>query len=267
MTMTNIAMAVEYYGADFYGWQRQDNVPTVQQAVEKAASYIADEPIKVICSGRTDAGVHATYQIVNFKTTAKRDEKAWTLGLTTKTPDSVAVKWAVTVPDDFHARFSATARRYRYVIYNHRVPPAILAKGLTHCYMPLDAQKMHDAAQILVGEHDFTSFRAALCQAKTASRNVHHIHVSRVAEYVIIDIKANAFLHHMVRNIAGSLMLVGSGEQSEYWFAELLAAKDRTKGGMTAKPNGLYFIDVDYPGYDLPKSPLGPTFLNLPNIE
>jgi len=207
---TNIAMAVEYYGADFYGWQRQDNVPSVQQALEDAASFVADEKVNIICSGRTDAGVHATYQIVNFKTSAKRDEKAWTLGVTTKTPDAIAVKWAVEVPDTFHARFSATARRYRYIIYNHRVPPAILAKGLTHCYLPLDAQKMHEAAQVLVGEHDFTSFRAALCQSKTPFRNIHFVNVQRVGEYVIIDIKANAFLHHMVRNIAGSLMLIGA---------------------------------------------------------
>ncbi|WP_010180170.1 tRNA pseudouridine(38-40) synthase TruA [Glaciecola sp. HTCC2999] len=261
---TNIAMAVEYYGADFYGWQRQDNVPSVQQALEDAASFVADEKVNIICSGRTDAGVHATYQIVNFKTSAKRDEKAWTLGVTTKTPDAIAVKWAVEVPDTFHARFSATARRYRYIIYNHRVPPAILAKGLTHCYLPLDAQKMHEAAQVLVGEHDFTSFRAALCQSKTPFRNIHFVNVQRVGEYVIIDIKANAFLHHMVRNIAGSLMLIGAGEQPLSWLQEILEIKDRTQAGVTAKPNGLYFVDVDYPEFDLPKSPLGPTFLQFP---
>ncbi len=262
--MKNIAMAVEYYGADFHGWQRQDSVPSVQAAIERAASYVADEPIKIQCSGRTDAGVHATYQIVNFKTNAIRDEKAWTMGITTRTPDSISIKWAVDVADDFHARFSATARRYRYIIYNHRIAPAIMAKGLTHCYKPLDAQVMHQAAQILVGEHDFTSFRAALCQSHTPCRRVHHLSVTRVGEYVVLDIKANAFLHHMVRNIAGALMLIGCGEQPIEWLSELLAAKDRTKGATTARPNGLYFIDVDYPKFDLPRSKLGPTFLQLP---
>ncbi|MET1218056.1 MAG: tRNA pseudouridine(38-40) synthase TruA [Glaciecola sp.] len=258
------ALCVEYCGADFYGWQRQENVPSVQQTLESALSKIANHSVQVQCSGRTDAGVHATYQVVHFTTSAKRDDKAWVLGVNSHLPDSISVKWVQSVADDFHARFSATARRYRYVIYNDRARPGILNKGVTHIYQPLDEQKMHHAAQCLLGEQDFTSFRAALCQSNTPFRNVHHVYVFRVGKYVVMDIKANAFLHHMVRNIIGSLIEIGAGNQPVEWMAELLAKKDRTLAAATAKPYGLYFVDVDFPEqYRLPASDMGPLFLQF----
>lgn len=262
MSKHNIALGIEYDGSDYYGWQRQDNVPTVQAFLEDALTKIANEPIAVHCAGRTDAGVHATQQVVNFKTTASRPDKAWFMGTNANLPDAISVKWVTGVPDDFHARFTATARRYRYVILNSRTRPAILAKGLTHWYKPLDANAMHNAAQALLGEQDFTSFRASLCQSNTPFRNVHFCNVARLGEYIVVDIQANAFLHHMVRNIVGSLMVVGSGEAPVSWIGELLSLKDRTQAAATAKPYGLYFVDVIYPeALNVPNSPLGPLFI------
>lgn len=191
-----------------------------------------------------------------------RKDAAWTLGVNANLPGDIAVRWVKAAPDDFHARFSATARRYRYVIYNQRLRPAVLSQGVTHFYEPLDAERMQRAAQCLIGENDFTSFRAVQCQSRTPWRNVMHINVSRYGAYVVVDIKANAFVHHMVRNIVGSLMEVGAGHQPESWIAELLAAKDRTLAAATAKAEGLYLVSVDYPDrFDLPKPPMGPLFL------
>lgn len=260
--MARIALGIEYNGAAYFGWQRQREVDSVQQKLEEALGHIAQHKIDVVCAGRTDAGVHASNQIVHFETHVQRPDKAWTMGGNANLPDTIAIKWAKPVSDDFHARFSATARRYRYVIHNVRLRPGIFLSGLTHHYHPLDAEKMHIAAQSLLGEQDFSAFRAALCQSRTPFRNVHHIHVIRLGDYVIIDIKANAFVHHMVRNIAGSLMKVGSGEQPIEWIAELLASKDRTRAAATAKPNGLYLVEVDYPDeYGIPKLSPGPLFL------
>ena len=256
-----VALGIEYDGADFFGWQRQREVKSIQQYLEKALSIVADTDIQVQCAGRTDAGVHATGQVVHFDCPVERPERAWTLGVNANLPDSIAVKWAKNVDDDFHARFSATARRYRYVIYNHRLRPAILNGGVTHYYQDLDESLMHEAAQCLVGEHDFSAFRASLCQSKTPFRRVSHVEVSRKGEYVVVDIKANAFVHHMVRNITGSLLEVGAGEQPVGWIAELLEGKDRTKAAATAKPNGLYLVDVTYPeAFSLPKNAMGPLF-------
>lgn len=257
-----IALGIEYDGSKYYGWQRQNEVRSVQEKLEKALSQVANEPINVLCAGRTDAGVHGTGQVVHFETTAVRKDAAWTLGVNANLPGDIAVRWVKAVPDDFHARFSATARRYRYVIYNQRLRPAVLSQGVTHFYEPLDAGRMHRAAQCLIGENDFTSFRAVQCQSRTPWRNVMHIHVSRFGAYVVVDIKANAFVHHMVRNIVGSLMEVGAGHQPESWIADLLAAKDRTLAAATAKAEGLYLVSVDYPDrFDLPKPPMGPLFL------
>jgi len=237
-----IALGIEYDGSKYYGWQRQNEVRSVQEKLEKALSQVANEPINVLCAGRKDA--------------------AWTLGVNANLPGDIAVRWVKNVPDDFHARFSATARRYRYIIYNQRLRPAVLGQGVTHFYEPLDADRMHRAAQALIGENDFTSFRAVQCQSRTPWRNVMHINVSRHGAYVVVDIKANAFVHHMVRNITGSLMEVGAGHQPESWIAELLAAKDRTLAAATAKAEGLYLVSVDYPDrFDLPKPPMGPLFL------
>ena len=257
-----IALGIEYDGSKYYGWQRQNEVRSVQEKLEKALSRVANEPISVFCAGRTDAGVHATGQVVHFETSVERKDAAWTLGVNANLPGDIAVRWVKDVPDDFHARFSATARRYRYIIYNQRLRPAVLQQGVTHFYHPLDEKRMHRAAQSLIGENDFTSFRAVQCQSRTPWRNVMHINVARYGAYVVIDIKANAFVHHMVRNITGSLMEVGCGNQPESWIAQLLAAKDRTLAAATAKAEGLYLVAVDYPAqFDLPHPPMGPLFL------
>lgn len=260
--MTRIALGIEYDGAQHYGWQRQREVPSVQEHLEKALSTVANTPIEVQCAGRTDAGVHATGQVVHFDCEAARPLKAWTMGVNANLPSSVAVKWCVHVSDDFNARFSATGRRYRYVIYNHKMRPAILEQGITHIHRPLNEQLMHEAAQALLGEQDFSAFRAALCQSKTPFRNVTNVTVSRHGAFVVVDISANAFLHHMVRNIVGSLVEIGSGHQPVDWIATLLAGRDRTLSAATAKPNGLYLVKVDYPdAFGLPEQPLGPLFL------
>lgn len=257
-----IALGIEYDGSKYYGWQRQNEVRSVQEKLEKALSKVANEPINVFCAGRTDAGVHATGQVVHFETRMQRKDAAWTLGVNANLPGDIAVRWVKAVPEDFHARFSATARRYRYIIYNQRLRPAILAQGVTHFYHPLDADRMHRAAQCLLGENDFTSFRAVQCQSRTPWRNLMHINVTRCGAYVVVDIKANAFVHHMVRNIVGSLMEIGCGNQAENWMAELLAAKDRKLAAATGKAEGLYLVSVDYPEhFALPAPPMGPLFL------
>ena len=260
--MMRIALGIEYDGAAFFGWQRQKEVNTVQGELEKALSKVANHPVDVFCAGRTDAGVHGTGQVVHFETDSIRTERGWTMGVNTNLPDSIAVTWVKHVPDDFHARFSATARRYRYIISNTKLRPAILNAGLSHYHSPLDEHLMHQAAQALLGENDFSSFRAAQCQSNSPNRFIHFINVTRHNDFIVIDIKANAFVHHMVRNIAGSLIAVGKGEQPVEWMTELLVAKDRTKAAETAKPNGLYLVQVDYPDtFELPKTQLGPLFL------
>ena len=257
------ALGVEYDGKNYCGWQRQKNVIGVQQVVERALSIIADEPIEVICAGRTDTGVNATNQIIHFETNKIRKNLAWTLGVNTHLPADVAIKCVKEVSDDFHARFSATARRYRYIIYNCRLRSAILSSGISFCQFPLDEKLMHQAAQSLVGRHDFTSFRTVHCQSHSPIRTLLACDVSRHGDYVIIDIKANAFLHHMVRNIAGSLMRVGQEQETVDWILEVLLAKNRCVAGMPAAAAGLYFVDVDYPeNFGIPKRNLGPLFLN-----
>ena len=256
------ALAVEYDGKNYCGWQRQSEVISVQQTVETALSKIANHPIAVVCAGRTDTGVNATNQIIHFDCNNPRKNVSWTLGTNSNLPKDIAIKWAQPVDDDFHARFSATARRYRYVIYNSNFRPAIMAYGLSFCQFPLDEKLMHQAAQCLVGEHDFDSFRTVHCQAHSPIRTIKHCNVSRQGNFIIIDIKANAFLHHMVRNVAGSLIRVGRKVESIAWMSDVLAARDRTVAGMTAPSGGLYFVDVDYPErFNLPKSNLGPVFL------
>ena len=257
-----IALGIEYDGAQFFGWQRQREVITVQETLEKALSKVANHKVDVFCAGRTDAGVHGSVQVVHFNTESVRSDRGWTMGVNANLPDAVAVTWMKPVSEDFHARFSATARRYRYIIYNSKLRPAILNRGLSHYHTPLDADKMHLAAQAILGENDFSSFRAAQCQSNSPNRFVHFVNVTRHNEFVVIDIKANAFVHHMVRNIAGSLIAIGRGDRPIEWMAELLEAKDRTIAAETAKPNGLYLIEVDYPEhFQLPKVTPGPLFL------
>lgn len=257
-----VALGIEYDGSQYFGWQKQQRVVSIQAALETALSKIANESISIFCAGRTDAGVHATGQVVHFETQTQRSITVWTFGVNANLPANIAVKWARIVDDDFHARFSALARRYRYIIYNHPLRHGILNKGISHYYPDLDENKMHKAAQVLLGENDFSAFRAAQCQSLSPFRNVHHIRVTRQQRYIVIDIQANAFVHHMVRNIVGSLIEVGNGHQSEEWIQFLLSSKDRTLAAATAKPEGLYLVDVIYPDhFQLPKNSLGPLFL------
>ena len=259
-----IALGIEYDGANYYGWQRQKDVNSVQAEVEKALSNIANHTVAITCAGRTDSGVHGTGQVVHFDTDSERQVSAWTLGINAKLPDDIAVRWAKFVDDSFHARFSATSRRYRYIIYNNAYRPGILAKGLSHYHGELNADIMNQAAQFLIGTHDFTSFRALHCQAHSPVRTIEFINISRHNDFIVIDIKANAFLHHMVRNIAGSLIEIGKGKQPVDWLAILLEHKDRSKAAATAKPGGLYLVEVDYPTqFNLPKPACGPLFLDI----
>jgi tRNA pseudouridine38-40 synthase len=257
-----IALGIEYMGAAYSGWQRQQTVDAVQARVEHALAGILRENVNTTCAGRTDAGVHATAQVVHFDSPVARPLKAYTRGMNTAMPHDVAITWAKPVSDDFHARFSATARRYRYIIYNSPLRSGVFNAGVTHVYKPIDADIMHAAAQVLVGKQDFTSYRASHCQSKTPVRVMHYIKVYRQQQFVIVDVKANAFLHHMVRNIVGSLIDVGSGEKPISYIADVLALKDRAKASTTAKPNGLYLVEVDYDSrFDLPKRNVGPLFL------
>ena len=255
-----IALGIEYDGSDFAGWQLQeDGVRTVQGAVEQALSRVADHPVRVVCAGRTDAGVHATEQVVHFDTHAERTMRSWVYGANANSPKSVSVKWARPVDDDFHARFSAERRRYRFVILNRELRPTFLAGRVAWEYRPLDEVLMRQAARALVGEHDFSAYRAVACQAKSPVRRLYELAVSRDRDLVFLDLEANAFLHHMVRNVAGVLMDIGAGERPPGWAREVLECRDRTLGGVTAPPSGLYLTGVAYPvRFDLPAlSPTG----------
>lgn len=250
-----VALGVEYDGSGFSGWQTQldPHLSTVQETLEKALSQVADQPITVLCAGRTDAGVHASGQVVHFDTTAERPLKAWVLGANALLPKSLAVQWAQAVPADFHARFSAQSRRYRYLIANTPVRPAMHACFLTHHVRALDADAMHAAGQLLLGERDFSSYRAAACQSRTPMRCITELTVQRQGSTVSVEIEANAFLLHMVRNIVGTLLEIGEGRKPPAWAGELLALRDRTKAAPTAPAAGLALIAVRYPDrYALP---------------
>jgi tRNA pseudouridine38-40 synthase len=250
-----LALGVEYDGSGFSGWQRLDRPDqprrrteaTLQSALEQALGFVADHPVDTTCAGRTDAGVHAACQVVHFDTRVERDPRGWVLGTTTQLPPAMSVLWCVPVADAFHARFSARARRYRYRILNRAVRPALQRQYLSWERLPLDADAMHRAAQALVGEHDFSAFRAIHCQALHARRTLQHIGVRRDGDVVEVEVQANAFLHHMVRNIVGSLLPVGRGEAGEGWPGELLAGRDRTVAGPTAPSDGLVFVGPLYP--------------------
>lgn len=251
------ALGIAYQGTRYHGWQYQgESTPTIQLAVQAALNVVADEPVQVTCAGRTDTGVHATKQVVHLNTTKQRSEKAWVMGTNAHLPDDISVVWARSVASDFNARHSAVARRYCYVVYTSPIRSALFSGMYTRDPRRIDAEAMHEAGQALLGEHDFSSFRASSCQSNTAMRNVHHIKVTRRGEMIVIDIEANAFLHHMVRNIAGVLLDIGAGVRSATWTAELLTLADRTKGSVTAPPHGLYLVDVIYPGE--PQIPAGP---------
>lgn len=259
--MTKYAACIEYDGTEYCGWQRLKDAPSVQEEVEKALSSVANHSIELTCAGRTDSGVHGIGQVVHFESDAVRDEKAWRMGCNTNLPDNIVLRWVQPIDDSFHARFSAQSRRYRYIILDHKIRPAILHKKACWYRDSLDEKRMHDAAQFLLGENDFSSFRAAGCQAKHAMRELQSITVSRDGKFVYVDIVANAFLHHMVRNIVGSLFEVGDGRRPIEWFSELLKVKDRTKAGITAPACGLYFVSVEYPAeFVLPEVAKPPFF-------
>jgi tRNA pseudouridine38-40 synthase len=245
--MMRVALGVEYDGTAFHGWQYQGDVRSVQELLQQALSKVADHQVSVHCAGRTDTGVHATGQVVHFETTALRTDRSWILGSNVNLPDDISVSWAKQVPDSFHARFSAIGRHYRYLILNRAYRSALWRNRAVWIHHPLDEKAMHKAAQKLVGTHDFSSYRALGCQAKHPVRTVHRLVVSRQDEMVSIDIHANAFLHHMVRNIAGVLVAIGKGEQPVSWTEEVLGLRDRTLGGVTAPPQGLCLTKVDYP--------------------
>ncbi|WP_419418609.1 tRNA pseudouridine(38-40) synthase TruA [Legionella sp. D16C41] len=257
-----IALGVEYDGSQYHGWQAQAGLHTVQQVVEAAISRIADTKVSVVCAGRTDTGVHATNQIIHFDCEKQRSIRSWIQGANSYLPKDVCVRWGREMPNHFHARYSATARQYRYIIYNSAIRPALLRGNVTWQYRQLNHRHMHEASQYLLGENDFTSFRSVECQSNTPMRNIHQVEVTRQGDLVIIDITANAFLHHMVRNIAGVLIAVGSGKKPVTWVNEILKAADRRLGAETAPPYGLYLVNVTYPKeFGIIASATNPLFL------
>tara|TARA_R110001592_G_scaffold74447_1_gene226339 strand:- start:4748 stop:5656 length:909 start_codon:yes stop_codon:yes gene_type:complete len=258
-----VAFCLSYNGYQYHGWQSQKNdLPTVQSYIERAISLVANEKIEVVCAGRTDKSVHASYQVIHFETSAKRDARSWVFGCNANLPRGISVSWAGQVGDEFHARFSATSRRYNYVIYNHPIRPSNFSTEMTWHHHQLDENRMHEAAQSLVGEHDFTSFRAVGCQAKSPFRFLEFVNVTRYGNILLLDIKGNAFLHHMVRNIAGVLMTIGSGKEAVNWCSAVLEARDRTKASVTAPPFGLFLTQVDYPEkFNIPKSSGAPSLV------
>ncbi len=247
--MKRIAFGIEYDGTDFLGWQSQPQEPTVQDTVSAALAFVADRPVSLVCSGRTDTGVHARCQVVHcdLPRECKRSERAWVLGTNSRLPSTVALRWAREVTGEFHARFSARTRRYRYRIVNRPVRLGLDARFASWERLPLDTARMQQACEALRGTHDFSSFRTSACQARSPVRTVESIQWSRDGERIELLIQANGFLHHMVRNIVGSALCVGRGEQPPSWIADLLARKDRTCAGPTAAATGLEFLGARYP--------------------
>ena len=250
------AACVEYDGSNFSGWQAQKNtVRTVQEVVEAALGRVADHDTAIVTAGRTDRSVHATHQIIHFDSNAVRTNFAWCRGTNRFLDHDVRLQWVTPVDDEFHARFSALSRSYRFIIHNRPIKSALYRDHATYEGGVLDPKLMAKAAKVLLGEHDFSSFRAAGCQARSPVRTMHRIDLDYRAEWIWFDLNANAFLQHMVRNIAGCLIEIGSGKRSVEWLADVLAAKDRTKAGITAPPNGLYLAGVEYPSeFVLPSS-------------
>ena len=248
-----IALGIEYDGTSYNGWQRQKTGLGVQQRLEEALAIVANEDIEVVCAGRTDTGVHASGQVIHFDTSSARSSRGWLQGANSNLPSDISVMWVRPVDEEFHARFSATARCYRYVILNRRQRSALHRDRTWWVYEPLDADRMHEAAQGLAGKHDFSAFRAAGCQANTAVRVISHIAVSRCEDWLTLEVTANGFLRHMVRNITGTLAAVGQGEQETDWITAVLESRDRKQGGIAAPPHGLTLVGVEYPElFDMP---------------
>jgi len=269
--MQRLCLVVEYNGSHFHGFQAQStDVKTVQHELQTALSSIADEPIVVVCAGRTDAGVHASYQVVHFDTFAVRPLKAWSMGANARMNHAVSIQSVINVPPTFHSRFSAHYRTYRYVIYNNNARSATLSKIATWQKRPLDVDAMKQAAKYLVGEHDFSSFRASRCQAKTPVRTIHRIRIAQAQNLIVLEVRANAFLHHMIRNIMGTLFTIGYGDKPVQWVSDILMEKDRRKATATAPGDGLYLVDVGYPEeFGMLPHSVGPVFLpdQLPWID
>jgi tRNA pseudouridine38-40 synthase len=245
--MQRIALGVEYDGSGFAGWQQQRGRRTVAAELSEAVARVANHPVDLICGGRTDAGVHASGQVVHFNAPVVRTLRGWLLGINSNLPEDISVRWARPVPNWFHARYSALARVYRYCILNRDTRCALQVRRATWVRRPLDLAAMQAAADRLVGDHDFSAFRAAECQSRSPVRRVDWIEVGRGGDQVWIDVAANAFLHHMVRNLAGLLIDVGTGDAAPAWATEVLESRDRRRGAMTAPPNGLYLRTIRYP--------------------
>lgn len=241
-----IAIGASYDGSRFDGWQSQPSGNTVQDTLERAMSQIAGGPMRLTGAGRTDAGVHAVAQVAHFDTDAARPETAWVRGANSLLPGAIAVQWATAVPPEFHARYSAIARSYRYVLHNHPVRPALFAQKVAWFHLPLDTEAMAGAARLLLGEHDFSAFRSAACQARSPVRMLSHAGVSRSGPYCMFDFTANAFLHHMVRNLVGCLVYVGKGKYPPEWIGEVMESRDRKLAAPTMPPDGLYLTNVQY---------------------
>jgi tRNA pseudouridine38-40 synthase len=244
--MPRIALGIEYDGSRFLGWQTQPGGGAVQDALEPALAAIAGAPLSVSAAGRTDRGVHARLQVVHFDTEAARPASAWVRGVNALLPDSVAVLWSREVDAEFHARYSAVSRTYRYVLLNRAVRPALAASRVGWFHLPLDVDEMRAAAALLVGEHDFSAFRSSECQAKTPIRTLHALEIEAHGERIDFVLRANAFLHHMVRNIVGSLVYVGKGKHPPSWVRDVLLSKNRGEAAPTFGPQGLYLEQIQY---------------------
>lgn len=261
--MQRIALGIEYNGANYSGWQKQHHKPSIQEHIEFALFKIANHAIAVCCAGRTDAGVHASSQVIHFDTSAIRDDIAWIRGVNTYLPRDIRVCWVKKVPAHFNARRSALYRRYGYIILNRKAAPGIVHQGMTWILPSLDVHLMQQGAQYLVGTKDFAAFRAAQCQAKSSIRTVHKLTVTRQGDLIILDVIANAFLHHMVRNIAGTLIAVGLKKEPIEWVEGVLNSKERAQAGVTASPHGLYLMEVGYPDeFDIPSKGNYPWFFS-----
>jgi len=248
-----IALGIEYNGSSYCGWQYQEGVATVQNEVEQALSKVSNEPVRIITAGRTDTGVHASGQVVHFDTAVTRSDYSWMRGTSRYLPEDITILWAKQVRDDFHARFSAIERRYQYIILNRHERPAILHKKVSWEFRPLEVRVMKQAAEALIGRHNFNAYRALACQAKSPIRDLRELSVERIGQFVVMNARADGFLHHMIRNIAGVLCTIGAGERPPEWAADVLASEDRTCGGVTAVSDGLYLNAIVYPAeFEIP---------------
>jgi tRNA pseudouridine38-40 synthase len=254
--MQRYAACVEYCGLRYAGWQRQKHAPSVQQAVERAIGRVADHPVTVVAAGRTDTGVHGIGQVLHFDTPNRREAISWLRGVNTWLPDDISLIWTRPVSADFHARFAARQRRYRYIVFNREVSPSYLHGRVTWFRWPLKVDLMRQAAKSLLGTHDFSAYRAAGCQSKNPVKEMRQLEIGQSGQWIWFDVAADGFLHHMVRNLVGVLCAIGQGDAPVSWAREVLESRDRRRGGVTFPPAGLYFAAVDYdPDFALPPPP------------